>query len=82
MLPRDCFRTGCRLGLIAQDRRRWLALVEDRNRTAHLYDDAEEAACEVYRALPAYLDLLRGLLARLREAEAPAKQDESPSGGI
>ncbi|HXH85117.1 MAG TPA: HI0074 family nucleotidyltransferase substrate-binding subunit [Candidatus Tectomicrobia bacterium] len=64
--PRDCFRTGFRLGLLGQDRR-WLAMVEDRNRTTHLYD--EETARKVYRALPGYAELLRQLLASLRESE-------------
>lgn len=64
--PRDCFRTGFRLGLLEDDPR-WLAMVEDRNRTTHLYD--EVTALGVYRALPGYLELLKGLLARLQEAE-------------
>lgn len=63
--PRDCFRTAFRLDLVEDDPR-WLAMVEDRNRTTHLYDEA--SALEVYRALPGYLALLKGLLARLREA--------------
>ncbi len=64
--PRDCFRTGFRLGLLGQDPR-WLAMVEDRSRTTHLYD--EETARKVYRALPGYVELLKHLLARLEEAE-------------
>jgi nucleotidyltransferase substrate binding protein (TIGR01987 family) len=65
--PRDCFRTGFRLGLIDNDAR-WMAMVEDRNRTAHTYD--EKSAIAIYRALPAYTQLLRGLLVRLKEGES------------
>jgi nucleotidyltransferase substrate binding protein (TIGR01987 family) len=75
--PRDCFRTGFRLGLLGQDRR-WLAMVEDRNRTTHLYD--EETAGKVYRAIPGYVQLLRGLLARLQDAEGPARGEVGGTG--
>jgi nucleotidyltransferase substrate binding protein (TIGR01987 family) len=36
--PRDCFRTGFRLGLVDNDAR-WMAMIEDRNRTTHTYDE-------------------------------------------
>lgn len=42
--PRDCFRTGFRLGLLGQDLR-WLAMVEDRNRTTHLHDEDTAEGC-------------------------------------
>jgi nucleotidyltransferase substrate binding protein (TIGR01987 family) len=32
--PRDCLRTAFRLGLVESDPR-WMAMVEDRNRTSH-----------------------------------------------
>lgn len=38
-------------------------MVEDRNRTAHTYN--EKPAQDVYGALPAYSSLFRDLLARL-----------------
>jgi nucleotidyltransferase substrate binding protein (TIGR01987 family) len=75
--PRDCFRTGFRLGLVGQDPR-WLAMVEDRNRTTHLYD--EETARKVYRALPGYVELLRGLLTRLGEGELGQGTMGAPRG--
>lgn len=65
--PRDCFRAGFRLGLIDKDAR-WMAMVEDRNRAAHTYD--EKAASTIYRALPVYSQLLRGLFERLKEGES------------
>ncbi len=65
--PRDCFRTGFRLGLM-DNNVRWMAMVEDRNRTSHTYDEA--AARAIYRALPEYRDLLRQLLQKVKEGEA------------
>ncbi len=62
--PRDCLRMGFRLELIDNDRQ-WMAMVEDRNRAAHTYD--EETARSIYRALPGYARLLRGLLEQLRK---------------
>ena len=57
--PRDCFRTAFRLGLVENDTR-WMAMVEDRNRTAHTYD--EKAAREIYQALRDYARMTRRLL--------------------
>ena len=65
--PRDCFRVGFRLGLIDRDEQ-WMAMVEDRNRTSHTYD--EESAKAIYRALAGYADLLRRLLQKLKEGES------------
>ena len=62
--PRDCFRTAFRLGLVDNDAR-WMAMVEDRNRTTHAYD--EKAAREIYRSLPDYAGMMRRLLGRLTE---------------
>ncbi len=76
--PRDCFRTAFRLGLLGNDPR-WLAMVEDRNRTTHVYDD--ETAQKVYRALGGYAELLKGLLTRLQGLERRAA-DESAGGGL
>lgn len=53
-----------RLGLVENDAR-WMAMVEDRNRTTHAYD--EKAAREIYRSLPDYAGMMRGLLERLTE---------------
>lgn len=63
--PRDCFRTAFRLRLVDNDPR-WMKMVEDRNRTTHTYDEA--TARSIYRSLPEYAELLRRLLARLKEA--------------
>jgi nucleotidyltransferase substrate binding protein (TIGR01987 family) len=65
--PRDCFRVGFRLGLIDKDIQ-WMAMVEDRNRTSHTYD--ESSAKAIYRALPGSAQLLRRLLERLKEGES------------
>ena len=64
--PRECFRVGFRLGLLDRDAK-WPAMVEDRNRTSHTYD--EESARAIYRALPEYASLLRSLLLRLKAGE-------------
>ena len=65
--PRDCFRVGFRLGLIDRDEQ-WMAMVEDRNRTSHAYD--EDSAKAIYRALPGYAGLFRQLLLQLKEGES------------
>jgi nucleotidyltransferase substrate binding protein (TIGR01987 family) len=41
----------------------WLAMLEDRNRTSHTYD--EDLAKAVFRRLPNYLPLLDSLLTKL-----------------
>ena len=63
--PRDCLRTAFRLGLV-EDNPAWMAMVEDRNRTTHTYDEASARA--IYVALPGHARLLMALLGRLREA--------------
>ncbi len=45
----------------------WLAMLEDRNRTAHTYD--ETLAKDVYRRLPAHLPLLQALNIYLRNTQ-------------
>lgn len=62
--PRECFRVAFRLGL-ADDDARWMAMVEDRNRTTHTYD--EDTAHAVYGALPGHARLLGDLCRRLAE---------------
>ena len=64
--PRECIRVGFRLRVIDNDPR-WLAMVEDRNRTSHTYD--EDSAIVIYRALPGYAEILQSLLDRLTLAE-------------
>jgi nucleotidyltransferase substrate binding protein (TIGR01987 family) len=72
--PRDCFRTAFRLGLVESDLR-WMAMVEDRNRTSHTYD--EEIAQTIYQALPGYKDLLGNLLGKLKAGEIRRAQEEA-----
>jgi nucleotidyltransferase substrate binding protein (TIGR01987 family) len=67
--PRECIRVGFRLRVIDNDPR-WLAMVEDRNRTTHTYD--EDSAIAIYRALPGYAEILQVLLDRLVSAERTA----------
>jgi len=62
--PKGCFKLAFKNRWIA-DENGWLAMLEDRNRTAHTYD--EELAKEVSRRLPRYLPLLEALLLKLRE---------------
>lgn len=69
--PRDCFRAGFRLGLIDRDAQ-WIAMMEDRNRTSHTYD--ESSAIAIYKALPGYAHLLRGLLQKLKEDESRRRE--------
>ena len=63
--PRDCLRTAFRLGLLEDDPG-WMAMVEDRNRTTHTYDEAGARA--IYTALSGHARRLAALLSRLREA--------------
>ena len=60
--PRDCFRIAFRLGLVDKDAA-WMAMVEDRNRTTHTYDEA--IAQRIFDALPGHARLLRRLLEAL-----------------
>jgi nucleotidyltransferase substrate binding protein (TIGR01987 family) len=73
--PRDCFRAAFRLGLIDRDAR-WIAMVEDRNRTTHAYD--AETARKGYEALRTYAGLFDSLLARLVEGEHRRRAEERP----
>lgn len=57
--PRACFREAQAQGLIPYERE-WLAMADDRNRTAHLY--REELADAVYVRLPEHLRRFRELL--------------------
>ena len=66
--PRDCLRAAFRLGLVEDDPG-WMAMVEDRNRTTHTYDEASARA--IYTALSGHARLLATLLRRVREASGP-----------
>lgn len=62
--PKGCLKLAFKSGWI-QDESGWLAMIEDRNRTSHTYD--EQLAKDVYRRLPSYVPLLETVLARLEE---------------
>lgn len=64
---RDAFREAFRRGLI-HDGETWLAMITDRNRTAHLYDEATAEAIAqtiVARYLPLFRTLANDFAARI-----------------
>ncbi|KPV41891.1 hypothetical protein AN478_00390 [Thiohalorhabdus denitrificans] len=65
--PKSCLRLAFQQGWL-DDEERWLAMLEDRNRTSHTYDEA--FAHQLYGRLGAYLEPLQHLTARLREPES------------
>ncbi len=65
--PRSCLRLAWRQRLL-EDEEAWLAMLEDRNRTSHTYDEA--LAIEVYRRLPGHLETLSALSEALHLAQA------------
>ncbi len=65
--PKGCLKLAYKNGWIS-DESGWLAMLEDRNRTAHTYDEA--LAKDVYRRLSAHLHLLQALDVFLRNARA------------
>lgn len=60
--PKGCLRVAFKASWI-ENEQGWLAMLEDRNRTAHTYD--EDLAKAVFRRLPNYLPLLDVLLSKL-----------------
>ena len=65
--PKGCLKLAYKNGWLG-DEAGWLAMLEDRNRTAHTYDEA--LAKEVYRRLSAHLPLLKALDESLRNTRA------------
>lgn len=61
--PKGCLKLAYKNGWLG-DETGWLAMLEDRNRTAHTYDEA--LAKDVYRHLSAHLPLLQALDEYLR----------------
>ncbi len=57
--PREMYELGFRLGLIT-DTGAWIAMMKDRNRLAHVYDE-EESLAIYYRIKEQYLPRLQGL---------------------
>jgi nucleotidyltransferase substrate binding protein (TIGR01987 family) len=66
--PKGCLKLAFTATWI-DDEGGWLAMLEDRNLTAHTYD--EELAKTVHHRLPRYLPLLQSLLQRLTESDTP-----------
>jgi len=62
--PKQCFRLAFTNQWLRNETG-WLAMLEDRNRTSHTYD--EELAKQVYRRLPGYISVLEELAARLKQ---------------
>ena len=65
--PKSCLKLAYKNGWIGNETG-WLAMLEDRNRTAHTYDEA--LAKDVYRRLSSHLPLLQALDVFLRSARA------------
>ena len=65
--PKGCLKLAYKNGWIGNEAG-WLAMLEDRNRTAHTYDEA--LAKDMYRHLSAHLPLLKTLDEYLRTARA------------
>ncbi len=64
--PKGCLKLAYKNNWI-NDESGWLAMLEDRNRTAHTYD--ETLAKDVYCRLPAHLPLLQSLNTYLRNTQ-------------
>lgn len=69
--PKGCLKLAFKTGWI-EDEHGWLAMIEDRNRTTHTYD--EQLARDVFRRLPGYLPLLETLLLKLRAGDLSQEQ--------
>ncbi|MBY0249011.1 MAG: nucleotidyltransferase substrate binding protein [Nitrospiraceae bacterium] len=63
---KGCFKLAYKNSWIGEEAG-WLAMLEDRNRTAHTYD--ETLAKTVYRRLSGYLPLFHSLAATLRSPQ-------------
>lgn len=57
--PRSCIKESFRAGILV-DGDAWIQMLEDRNQTSHIYDEAE--AKSIYKKIKeSYLELLLGL---------------------
>lgn len=63
--PKGCFKLAYKNNWIVEEAG-WLAMLEDRNRTAHTYD--ETLAKDVYRRLSGYVPLFQALATALRNS--------------
>ncbi|RLD17460.1 MAG: nucleotidyltransferase [Caldiserica bacterium] len=63
--PRDSFKEAFRIGII-DDEENYLNMLEDRNKTSHIYD--KKTADEIFdRIKDVYLKLIDGLVKKLKE---------------
>lgn len=62
--PKECLKEAFKFGLIEDDPK-WLEMMEDRNLTAHTYN--ETTAEEVYERLPNYLEVFSLLKEKLNQ---------------
>ena len=62
--PKECLKEAFKFDLIKDDSK-WIEILEDRNLTAHTYD--EKTAEKVYGRLPNYLMILKALKEKLNE---------------
>lgn len=69
--PKGCLKLAFKTGWI-EDEQGWLAMIEDRNRTTHTYD--EQLARDVFGRLPGYLPLLEVLLLKIRSGDLSQEQ--------
>lgn len=56
--PKECFQEAYKFGLV-QDDVKWLSAFDDRNLTAHTYN--EKMADRIYSRLPEYLEIFKNL---------------------
>jgi nucleotidyltransferase substrate binding protein (TIGR01987 family) len=69
--PKGCLKLAFKTGWI-EDEQGWLAMIEDRNRTTHTYD--EQLARDMFGRLPGYLPLSEALLFKLRTSDLSQEQ--------
>lgn len=62
--PKECLKEAFKFGLVEDDPK-WLEILEDRNLTAHTYN--EKTADEVYGRLPKYLGIIKVFKEKLKE---------------
>ena len=67
-------KDGIPAGILKVHETDWQKMVEDRNRTSHIYD--EETAQEIYISLTHYDELFEALLRALQEHEQQRVMEE------
>lgn len=56
--PKQTFQEALKAGIIVDDKI-WIAMLEDRNKAAHIYDDP--SAEEIYKNIRVYYPIMQGL---------------------